>query len=55
MKKKAYQREPRSSGYGKTHSCSKGRGFESLHHILNGYFYHILVFVIQFVMFVSKD
>ena len=31
-------------------SCSEGRGFESQHHILDGYFSHI--FVVKIVMFV---
>ena len=35
-------------------SCSKGRGFESRHHILDGHFSHI--FVVKIVMmFVWKD
>ena len=31
--------EPWSSGYGR-HSCSRGRGFESQHQILEGHFSH---------------
>ena len=34
-------------------SCSKGRGFESQHRILDGDFSHI--FVVRIVMFVWKD
>ena len=34
-------------------SCSKGRGFESQHRILDGHFSHL--FVVKIVMFVWKD
>ena len=34
-------------------SCSKGCGFESKHHILDGHFSHI--FVVKIEMFVWKD
>ena len=34
-------------------SCSEGHGFESQHHILDGYFSHL--FVVKFVMIVGKD
>ena len=34
-------------------SCAEGRGFESLHHILDGHFSH--VFVVIIVMVVGKD
>ena len=33
-------------------SCSEGRGFESQHHILDGYFSHL--FVVKIVMFFLK-
>ena len=33
-------------------SCSKGREFESQHHILDGHFSHL--FVVKIVMFVLK-
>ena len=34
-------------------SCTEGRGFESQHQILDGYFSHL--FVVKIVMFVWKD
>ena len=35
-------------------SCSKGRDFESLHHILEGHFSHRYLFVVKFVMCVFE-
>ena len=50
-----YQQEIKSPGlvvmWGD--SCSKGREFESQHHILDGHFSHL--FVVRIITFVCKD